>query len=124
VHEEKKSFECDICSATFAQRAALDIHISFSLVHEGKKQFKCNDCHISFGQKGRMKSNTSAVHEKTHSNVTFVVLLFHMKVYSASFHDGKKPLKCDSSAFSKDLNWRHIPPMFMKEISHVEKEDI
>ena len=64
----------------FTQRCAVDIHISFFLVYEGKKQFKCNDCHISFGQKGQMKRHISPVHEKTHSNVTFVVLLFHMKV--------------------------------------------
>ena len=39
VHEGKKPFISDICRATFTQKGALDIHISFFLVHEGKKQF-------------------------------------------------------------------------------------
>ena len=52
-----------------------------------------------------------------------VVLFFYLKVYSASVHDEKKPLKYDtcSSAFSKDLNWRHVPPKFMKERSLIGK---
>ena len=40
VHEQKKSFKCNICEAAFSQKVNLNRHIES--VHKEKKPFKCN----------------------------------------------------------------------------------
>ena len=46
VHEEKRSFKCNMCDASFGQNNHLKVHRDS--VHKGKKLFKCNICDANF----------------------------------------------------------------------------
>ena len=54
VHEGKKQFQCDICSANFGEKGSLNKHVA--TVHEGKKEFKCDICNANFRQKGSLNT--------------------------------------------------------------------
>jgi hypothetical protein len=62
VHEEKKSFKCDICDCNFFRKDEMKFHVAS--VHEGRKPFKYDICDKSFTQKSRMKSHIASVHEE------------------------------------------------------------
>jgi uncharacterized Zn-finger protein len=88
VHEEKKSFKCNICATNFAA------------VHEGKKAFKCNNCGAAFSQKGDMNRHIESVHEGKKSfkcNVCDTAFFEKNKLnaHIKSVHKGKKPFKCN-----------------------------
>ena len=64
-HEDKKSFRCDTCDASFSLQKHLKGHIA--LVHEGKKPYKCNHCDDSFSNTTVLKSHIVSVHERKKS---------------------------------------------------------
>ena len=49
VHEGMKDFKCNICDASFAQKAQLNGHMAS--VHEGKTPFKCSIYDATFAEK-------------------------------------------------------------------------
>ena len=42
VHEERKTFKCDICDFSWAERNVLKVHVVS--VHEGDKPSNCDIC--------------------------------------------------------------------------------
>ena len=85
VHEEKSTYECQSCNASFFHKGDLNKHIS--AVHKGKRPYKCHDCDASFAQIGHLNKHISAVHE------------------------GKRPYDCqicDASFYEKSRLNRHI----------------
>ena len=61
VYEGKKTFKCNICAASFAQKEKLKTHVTS--VHEMKKPFKCNICDTSFVCKRNLNQHVASVHE-------------------------------------------------------------
>merc|ERR1712051_786342 len=60
VHEEKSTYECQSCKASFFHKGDLNKHIS--AVHERKRPYDCQKCDASFYQKSVLISHISAVH--------------------------------------------------------------
>ena len=64
-NDDKKSFKCDTCDASFTLQKHLKGHIA--LVHEGKLPYKCSHCEQSFSNTAVLKSHIVSVHEKKKS---------------------------------------------------------
>ena len=99
VHEEKKSFKCNVCDYTCSQKHSLRRHTA--LVHERKKRFKCNGCDKAYYEKQDMKRHIESVHEgkkpfKCDICDYSCFRKIHMNIHVASVHEGKKPFKCDA----------------------------
>ena len=93
LQEEKMTFKCNNCDASFSQKRKLNRHIGFLVCinrqavscrkealpikkkpfkcNKGKNYYKCNDFNASFSQKGDLNRHVISVHE------------------------GKKPFKCN-----------------------------
>ena len=68
VHERKRPFQCNTCSASFSQKGGLRTHIA--LVHVGMKSFKCAICSKSYKTKQSLKLHIDSADEgKKHTNV-------------------------------------------------------
>ena len=53
VHEEKKTFKCDICDFSCAERNVLKVHVVS--VHEGDKPSNCDICNNCFPKWDKLK---------------------------------------------------------------------
>ena len=93
MHEGDRSFNCYICSNSFASKSNLNVHIKS--VHEGKKSFRCNkdSCDAAFASNGELDRHVSSVHEK--------IKLFQCEICSVSF-----ALKKDMKRHMKSVNER------------------
>ena len=67
IHNDTKSFECEICSSKFLSDYKLKVH---QQLHTGTKEFNCDFCGKGFAQSGKLTS--------------------HLLV-----HAGEKPFECD-----------------------------
>ena len=64
VHDEKKPFECNVCTVKFARKANLKQHID--TIHDGIRAFQCEFCNSTFTQKSTLKAHVKVIHkEKT-----------------------------------------------------------
>ena len=64
-HEEKKSFKCDICDASFTEKKE---HWKYMLhVHEG------NICDTSFTEQGTLKRHMASIFEEKKLKATLVL---------------------------------------------------
>ena len=61
VHDESKSFKCDVCLKVFPCKAMLKTHYR---THTGEKPFACQLCGKKFAHK-----STLVQHQATHSDV-------------------------------------------------------
>ena len=61
VHEEKKPFKCVPCDVKFVHKRQLTGHIN--LVHVGRELFKCDFCGASSSKKGDLNRHIASVHE-------------------------------------------------------------
>lgn len=50
--QEKKSFQCNICTFKFSCRAKLKVHLQ---IHNGEKPFECNICNYKCTQTHNLK---------------------------------------------------------------------
>ncbi|XP_023028605.1 uncharacterized protein isoform X1 [Leptinotarsa decemlineata] len=94
LHSGENSFQCKICSKSFAKAGSLKYH---EKVHTGEKPFQCQICSKSFSQSHNLK-----YHEKIHSGEK----PFQCKICSKSFirnselikhektHSGERPFQC------------------------------
>ena len=114
VHEEKSTYECQSCNASFFHKGDLNKHIS--AVHERKRPYDCQSCDASFYQKSVLISHISAVHEgKRPYNCQSCDATFSAKSslnrHISCRHDGKRPYNCQkcNSTFAQrgNLN-KHI----------------
>jgi hypothetical protein len=55
----ERPFCCDICSKSFNQKNALQIHMK---KHSGEKPHKCIYCELAFTQKGNLKTHIKRAH--------------------------------------------------------------
>ena len=62
VHEEKRPFKCNTCSASYSAISGLKRHIMSA--HEGNKPFGCESCPKYFLQKALLNKHILEVHEK------------------------------------------------------------
>jgi DNA-directed RNA polymerase subunit RPC12/RpoP len=62
VHDKRKDYKCDQCSAAFGQAGVLTRHVR--TVHEKRRDYKCDQCSSAFGQSGVLKRPVLTVHEK------------------------------------------------------------
>jgi uncharacterized Zn-finger protein len=56
----ERPFCCDICSKSFNQKNALQIHMK---KHSGEKPHKCIYCELAFTQKGNLKTHIKRAHQ-------------------------------------------------------------
>ncbi|XP_065578370.1 gastrula zinc finger protein XlCGF49.1-like isoform X3 [Artemia franciscana] len=98
IHNEEKSFKCDVCDRTYSRKSTLSDHRK---THAGKNPFECDVC------KKHLTSNSNLnKHKKTHSGEkpfkcetcgkTFRVnsnLSAHRRT-----HTGEKPFECGLSS--------------------------
>ncbi|ENN77282.1 hypothetical protein YQE_06108, partial [Dendroctonus ponderosae] len=114
VHDEKKTFQCEICdkfmcnkcNKSFKHRQLLLRH---QTVHSDDRPFKCEQCSRQF----KSKTNLTT-HEKVHQGIKQFVcpICGNMFVHKASlwvhlkWHNGVKPFKCTvcNKAFSQKGN--------------------
>ena len=61
VHDESKSFKCDVCLKIFPSKAHLKTHYR---IHTGDKPFACKTCDKKFARKYTLDQ-----HQATHSEV-------------------------------------------------------
>ena len=61
MHEEKRSFKCELCDYRFYEIGSLDKHIVS--INEEKKQFPCEFCNIIFSGKGNLDRHVVVEHE-------------------------------------------------------------
>ena len=61
-NENKKSFECDICSKKYATKCELKQHVGSS--HKEKRPYKCKTCSFRFQYKKFLEKHTNEVHEE------------------------------------------------------------
>ena len=61
VHDDSKSFQCDICLKIFKSKSQLVIHYR---THTGEKPFACQVCDRKFTQKAGLVQ-----HQATHSEI-------------------------------------------------------
>ena len=72
VHENQKSFKCDVCGKFFGYKHSLKIHID--TVHQKVKAFECEICQKSFGQKVSLKKHLEIIHEKMKKFETLIAI--------------------------------------------------
>ena len=60
VHENKREFKCEICSAAFNSKGRLNLHM---IVHDNKRDFSCSICSKCFKRKDNLK-NHIATHDQ------------------------------------------------------------
>ena len=86
-----KDFKCNICDASFAQKAHLNGHMAS--VHEGKKPFKCSIYDASFAEKISRKeaiqitNNVCTLDTSIHSYWG----KYNPNLENCSYYEGRKP---------------------------------
>ena len=61
VHEQKKSFKCNICHINFTEKVNMNKHIAS--VHENKILFEFKICGTKFNQKSALNVHIKSIHE-------------------------------------------------------------
>ena len=96
-HSDKRSFNCDICSASFKKKSHLQVHVQ--AVHDNIKDFKCGECSFAATTKGTLARHYNERHSKTH---IFNCDLCHytsarkenIKIHTKNVHGKFKTFKC------------------------------
>ena len=79
VHEGEKAHKCPSCNSIFTSSYSLTTHISS--IYKGEKPFKCDTCDAKFSQHQNFKNALfQFMKEKSHSNVSFAIMLVLGKV--------------------------------------------
>ena len=99
----KTSFSCKICDTSFKCRKSLKRHMA--LVHEGKKPFQCNTCDFSFLSRQDLDVHTKLVHTPCGICGKVFKVKQSLKRHIETFHEGKKPFKCNLCEFSSATNY-------------------
>ena len=61
IHDESKSFKCDVCLKLFSNQKDFNRHY---IIHTGEKPFACQTCDKKFARKDHLVQ-----HQATHSDV-------------------------------------------------------
>ena len=64
VHEERKSFKCDICEYTCSQKSVMNRHVAS--VHTENKPFKCGVCDYKCSRKDQLNRHVKKHVAKRH----------------------------------------------------------
>ncbi len=95
VHNDKKSYQCDICNKIFTTSSNLTAH---KRIHSGERPFTCDICDTSF-----IISSHLTTHKKIHSGErpftcdicdTSFIKSSHLKQHKRT-HSGERPFICD-----------------------------
>ena len=105
IHE-KIRHPCDNCSASFASKHVLKIHVTS--VHEGKNPHSCTTCDLVFPVKSRLNNHIKEVHENKNRQICSICNksfshLGNLKAHIASVHEGKENKEKKELDTTKDI---------------------
>ena len=122
THNEKKTYQCSVCSKIFCRKQSLNDHVT---THTGKKSFLCDICGCLF-----RKRKTLVCHQKSyHGNEQFQCDECH-RIFPNStgfrnhkkLHDPERPYQCKVCNLrfaKKTVCHMHTHNQHYKEGSHV-----